>query len=1110
MVTSEGFTVPDHILEGSAMTEIQSSGQEIIDERSSRTPMRGFLVLLLLTLSLVGAASSSTGSRRTPPGRAPDVEEPEFPIPGLDSLASATLYKAMDYLDIRPSELGFDKLYAEDDTFRLGIVEELLGNPLRVPGWQKETVERIREAIRAPSSLLRVLGELCEAPAGTGSGAEPRFMGWPRPIRQGQPRDEDDTAVRPGSIRLALEETVAEFVEDCRSAERSLDEVFAGITPEEKDRLLMLAPAFWGNSRDAEDRYRKGLLHRSLGADVDTAGDYTEDPFLDAGAAMNRPALTQASQIFFNALMRCADRMSDLLGHWIDSLDGPPESGPLSITSLEGVTGEILGAFETPWGLLILGGPGPNTYGPEILERTAFIFEPGGDDVYRGRAASAVGGLLRPFSAIVDWSGNDFYDARNEPFALGGALFGIAALVDMSGDDVYLGEDGSCGAGFFGVGLLYDGRGANIFEGRNFCQGAGAFGLGALVADAGETPPPGPELIEDRNYTAGLVKVPGTGSVPVRHDENDMYRAARYSQGFASTFGAGLLYDRAGNDTYRAGGRYLHSPLLPHDFQSLSQGFSIGFRPRAGGGVGILMDEEGNDFYNAEVYAQGSSYWYSIGLLYDGGGNDRYLATQYAQGAGVHLSIGSLWDRGGDDHYVCRFGVTQGTAHDLGVAWLLDESGNDFYVVSDGQGVSLTNSTAIFIDAQGDDLYATPGRGQGWSRWARGFTGAAIFLDLEGNDTYPEGGPAADGSVWSSELYAIGIDLDRNVQLPAEIIPEPVLTAEDSARAVGELFETASIWEVGSARERVQRARAALIARSMESVEYAFTEHLGTRSGLEYRTLEALGKAHPDSAAARILPRLYDPDPQVRRNAVSLLGDLRRVDALEPMAAMLADRHEEKLWVPVIRSLGVMGDIRAAPGIRPFLGDPEERRRIYAVDALKSLRDTTAIPRLVDLLDDPMLTVRSAASAALISFGSEPVRAIAARLAQAEGPQSRTGRRLEERGTEGPVKNRMIWVRTIGRIAASLAESTGTADMEARAVARRALIHELQRYPGAAGDTRATGAPSEAAARAAAVEALLALGDEETARIVRLHMEDEPDPLVRRTYSRLAGSGKDR
>ena len=92
-------------------------------------------------------------------------------------------------------------------------------------------------------------------------------------------------------------------------------------------------------------------------------------------------------------------------------------------------------------------------------------------------------------------------------------------------------------------------------------------------------------------------------------------------------------------------------------------GFAIGARPRAGGGIGVLYDRSGNDFYNAEIYAQGTSYWYSLGMLIDERGQDIYNATQYAQGAGVHLSIGYLCDGAGDDSYHSRFGPGQGGAH---------------------------------------------------------------------------------------------------------------------------------------------------------------------------------------------------------------------------------------------------------------------------------------------------------------------------------------------------------------------------------------------------------------------------------------------------------------
>ena len=86
------------------------------------------------------------------------------PIDGLDSLSSVTLLRALDYLEIRPAELGFEKLYADDDTFRLTIVETLLNDPLKIPGWQKGEVERARARVRDPVALVGYLGDLVEAP----------------------------------------------------------------------------------------------------------------------------------------------------------------------------------------------------------------------------------------------------------------------------------------------------------------------------------------------------------------------------------------------------------------------------------------------------------------------------------------------------------------------------------------------------------------------------------------------------------------------------------------------------------------------------------------------------------------------------------------------------------------------------------------------------------------------------------------------------------------------------------------------------------------------------------------------------------------------------------
>ncbi len=488
------------------------------------------------------------------------------PIDGLDSLSQATLVRALDRLGVRPAELGFDKLYAEDDTFRLGVVERLLNDPLAIPGWQTETIEQVRRSVGDPVVLIESLGELCEAPTESVAG----ILRWPEAgrieVRFGQPLRDD----------RFFRASVETFVRRLRDADGWLERGFARLRATERESLLVLAPAFWGDADHPADKVRKGALHFELGVPADTTIELTEKPVLDAAARLDRTALTRAAELFQMALVELTASLS---------------RDPLPTAALEmgGVTGSILAVEETPFGLLVIGSPHANLYSAEAMRRIAFLFDPGGDDVYRGRVASAVGGLIRPFSSVVDFAGNDLYDAGGRSYAIGGGLFGVAALLDLSGDDVYRGDDGSCGAGFFGAGILYDGGGRDIFEGRNLCQGAGAFGLGALVSEAGSRSPLGIELQVDRAYEEGLVKVPGTGAVPVRNDENDTYLCARQGQGFASTFGTGLLFDRTGNDTYRSGGTYLHAPLLPNDFQSLSQGFSIGFRPPAGGWGGRVL-----------------------------------------------------------------------------------------------------------------------------------------------------------------------------------------------------------------------------------------------------------------------------------------------------------------------------------------------------------------------------------------------------------------------------------------------------------------------------------------------------------------------------------------
>lgn len=351
-----------------------------------------------------------------------------------------------------------------------------------------------------------------------------------------------------------------------------------------------------------------------------------------------------------------------------------------------------------------VGGPGPDRF-----EDCAIVIDPGGDDTYER------------CQYVLDCGGNDTY--RD----CAAALFGCALVVDLAGNDVYTGGNVCQGGAMFGASLLLDVAGDDRYEADQLSQGSGVFGVGMLFDLAG----------------------------------NDGYRGARFVQGFGGTRGLGALSDVAGNDTYYAGGKYSHAPLLPENFQSLSQGFGFGMRPSASGGVGILADHAGNDQYTAEVFGQGASYWYALGVLADSAGHDKYDLYQYGQGSGIHLSSGVLFDRAGNDAYSCNNGVAQGCGHDWAAGMLLDLAGNDYY-----QGAGMThgganaNGFGILIDRAGNDAYSgVRPECQGWSFQSRGTFGLGVLLDLGGQDRYSLG--TKDNTAWTKSWLGVGLDCEE-------------------------------------------------------------------------------------------------------------------------------------------------------------------------------------------------------------------------------------------------------------------------------------------------------------------------------------------------------------
>jgi hypothetical protein len=336
--------------------------------------------------------------------------------------------------------------------------------------------------------------------------------------------------------------------------------------------------------------------------------------------------------------------------------------------------------FNSAIGTVVVGTRGHDRYGPGA----ALIVDPGGDDVYE--RAPARGGAV---SVIVDLGGNDQYRGSDI------ALRGLAAIVDLAGDDRYAMEGPGLAAAFAGASLLIDVSGNDSYDARFFGQGAAAFGLAALVDLAGD----------------------------------DRYRLEAWGQGFGIAGGVGLLWDRGGSDRYAAGG--VPDPFGRGSGLSGAQGAAFGARGRLGGGIGILRDDRGDDLYEAQMFAQGSGYYYGLGLLWDRGGDDRYQAVRYAQGNGTHQALGVLRDEAGDDRYALAELYGQGMGLDVAVGILVDTGGSDSYRAhTAAQGTATANGFGLLADSGGDDRFEVAFEEHAWGRaeWLRGLPSVGVLL----------------------------------------------------------------------------------------------------------------------------------------------------------------------------------------------------------------------------------------------------------------------------------------------------------------------------------------------------------------------------------------------
>lgn len=417
-------------------------------------------------------------------------------------------------------------------------------------------------------------------------------------------------------------------------------------------------------------------------------------------------------------------------------------------TALSKRTGNERYAFRawTPLGWIILNGADNDAI--SRVQPNLLIIDTGGDDTYASGGATYSADY--PTSVLIDTQGNDRYindpglsatpmmrwtgrkSAAAKP-SFGAGVLGYGILIDCAGNDLYRSTGPTQGCALYGIGVLQDRKGDDVYDAYRQAQGCADFGVGLLQDIAGR----------------------------------DTYNCLQTAQGYGGTMGFGLLLDAGtGDDTYTAEDTVLDDPSAqsPQHNTSMAQGAGNGRRAdfsdghSLAGGIGVLLDEGGNNTFNAGVFAQGVGYWMGVGICFAGAGNDTYNGAWYVQGAAAHFAVGLLEDAGGDDKYMASINMAQGAGHDWSVGWLIDDAGNDTY---EAPNLSLGSGNAggmgFFWDKAGNETYTTKasvslggaagGINPNTIRERNATLG--IFLDGGGKDTYnaPATG-AANGRAW--------------------------------------------------------------------------------------------------------------------------------------------------------------------------------------------------------------------------------------------------------------------------------------------------------------------------------------------------------------------------
>ncbi len=578
----------------------------------------------------------------------------------------------------------------------------------------------------------------------------------------------------------------------------------------------------------------------------------------------------------------------------------------------------------TPLGLIVIGDTADDCYEGVM---PLLLIEPGGNDTYR------FGDHVR-LSIVIDLCGDDVYDAAKSWFP-GAGLLGLGFLIDIAGDDVYTGNKYCLGSGVLGAGVLADLQGNDTYTAGMFCQGAATFGIGLLFDKEG----------------------------------NDSYRSALYGQGMGYVGGIGLLADIEGDDNFISGNLLRDEREKEGAFQTYSQGFGLGCRNFASGGVGVLYNKQGDDTYKGSYFCQGSSYWQALGLLIDGRGNDCYSARRYSQGAGIHFSVGMLVDENGNDEYT-SWGVSQGCGHDHSVGLLHDHSGDDLYKAEWlSQGGGSSTGIGLFIEDKGNDTYKiqqrTSVQGSGSYDKRRDTVSVGIFIDGEGEDT----GLRTKG-LWTQGDIGGAINSDDRLSsfwyepLKSNCFQHYELGYDNSSSKADENWQQWILPELEEplfGEESWENASAALAAQGPHIIP-ALLQYLEIKDVSLHRTIEETFKKLGEYCLEDI-HRYLKKDVRTAREKKFLLyvlGDMSHAESQEVFLDFLSD-NSSALQAMALRGFYKLQEPVPLEMAEMFFESTSSTVKRFLCLALQYADGDVSLQMLTKLLTDSAMQVRQAA-----------------------------------------------------------------------------------------------------------------------------------------------------